>query len=702
MTDGSNQRRGEPNPKEAEAERGRRDDILREWRGRLTVAVTGLMVFESVTGVFIYALPFSIPVQFAVLLHTAVGVLAVFPFVWYQTRHYLAVRRLSLTSTKFLGYGAFASLTVCGISGVAVTIQGVWGARLSYTWDLIHTVSGFVGLAVLLAHIGTIIRAHRAASAPDPLISAAQRVFVRDVLTVTLCLAGLTGLAIYAYSPVRLRNELPPDYSWKYGRNPFSPSLAMTTTGGAFDPRSLGESESCGTAGCHEQIVEEWLPSAHRYASMDKGFQAIQATMAANNGPESTRYCGGCHDPISLFSGSKTVYTDELSQAHGYREGVSCIVCHSIVQTDVKGNANYVMAQPVRYIYELQPGATAKFLSDFLIRAYPEHHKRSFARSLYRTAEFCGACHKQFIDKEINNVGWVQLQNQYDNWRKSRWNHPDDPKRTLTCRECHMRLTDSTDPAAGDAADFNRDPGDGKHRNHRFIGANQYMPALHRLPGADVQIALTEQWLRGETALPEIADRWTTGPAVPIRLVVSPRVAPDEEVSVKVEVTNNKVGHDFPTGPLDIIQAWVELVVTDEDGRVVYESGTLNDRHFIREGSFIFKAEGIDQYGNLIDRHNLWEMIGVRFRRSLFPGFSDVAEYRFLCPATIRLPAAGLQPEYAYRFRAPRTGTLQVSARLRYRKIDQFLMNTMFGEHAGLTTRVTDISHDAAVIQVGG
>jgi len=61
---------------------------------------------------------------------------------------------------------------------------------------------------------------------------------------------------------------------------------------------------SCGTVGCHAQIVEEWKPSAHRYAAMDPIFQGIQSVMAKQNGAESTRYCGGCHDPISLFSGT--------------------------------------------------------------------------------------------------------------------------------------------------------------------------------------------------------------------------------------------------------------------------------------------------------------------------------------------------------------------------------------------------------------
>ena len=101
---------------------------------------------------------------------------------------------------------------------------------------------------------------------------------------------------------------------------PFAPSLAKTDTGGAFDGRSLAGSQSCGTTGCHEQIAQEWQPSAHRYAAMDKIFLGIQEVMAKQNGAESTRYCGGCHDPISLFSGTKNIFADEKQDANWLRQ----------------------------------------------------------------------------------------------------------------------------------------------------------------------------------------------------------------------------------------------------------------------------------------------------------------------------------------------------------------------------------------------
>jgi hypothetical protein len=375
-------------------------------------------------------------------------------------------------------------------------------------------------------------------------------------------------------------------------------------------------------------------------------------------------------------------------------------------KTDLEGNANYIVAQPTRYLFELRDGRPARLMRDFLIRSYPRQHLADLSKRVYKTSEYCAACHKQFIDKEVNNVGWVQLQNQYDNWRKSRWNHPGDPRKTIECRECHMPLIApdggaATDPASGDAADYNRTPSDGKHRSHRFIAANQVMPALLKLPGADRQIELTGKWLRGEYEIPEIADKWASGPAVAIELQLPHDVVPGRPIDVKAVITSNKVGHDFPTGPLDIIQAWVELKVTDSSGKVVFASGTVDEHHFIEPGTFMFKAEPVDQYGNLIDRHNLWEMVGVRYRRSLFPGFSDTAEYSFRCPGTVLPTDRPADAGRSFTFPAPRTpGVLHVSARLMYRKIDQYLLNFMFGENSGLTAPSTEMARAEADIRL--
>ncbi len=167
-------------------------------------------------------------------------------------------------------------------------------------------------------------------------------------------------------------------------------------------------------------------------------------------------------------------------------------------------------------------------------------------------------------------------------------------------------------------------------------------------------------------------------------------------------ITNNKVGHEFPTGPLDIIQAWVEIVVTDQDGNKVFASGQRDDKHFIQPGSFIFKAEPVDQYGNLIDRHNLWEMVGVRYKRALFPGFSDQAEFTFPCPTMIQTMEGNPETKTDFQFTAPKgeIKELNVSAKLLYRKFDHYLLNYLFGEDSAITAPITVLSEDQKTIVV--
>ena len=656
-----------------------------EWERRLLWLVSGLLFFETLSGLSIYLLPFSVSNQLMVLVHTGIGVILCAPYLWYQVRHWRLYQPWRMSHVKLTGYLSMVAALVLVVSGMVLTWQAVFRTRIGYGWDLAHIAATFALIAAVVPHVAVLaarVVRLRTPSSSAPLVRALKRYAGGTALWVGIPLAFVVGGAVM-YRPPVLDSELPADYSYLYGPDrPFAPSLARTSTGGAFDARSLSGSASCGTARCHEAIYDEWAISAHRWSAMDPAFQAVQTVMAEQNGPETTRYCGGCHDPISLFSGEKNLFREDLTSLAGYQEGVSCLACHGIKETDIQGNANYVITQPDRYMFERDTAGAGKRVSDFLIRAYPRPHVASLQHKLFKSPEFCAACHKQFIDEEINQVGWVQLQNQYDNWRKSRWNEPGDPTATIECRECHMPLQPSADPARGDDLDYNRHPGDGRHRSHRFLGANQFVPALLDLPGAEVHAELTERWLQGRLEVPEIAGKWKTGPAVALELVVPDAVTPDAPLRIQAVVTNNKVGHDFPTGPLDIIQAWVELVVTDDRGTVVFESGRRDERAFIEPGSFMFKAEPVDQYGNLIDRHNLWEMVGVRYRRALFPGFSDRAA-----------------------FEVPNTGSvtaneLHVRARLLYRKVDQFLLNFLFGEQAGVTAPVTVMSEATATIPV--
>ena len=479
---------------------------------------------------------------------------------------------------------------------------------------------------------------------------------------------------------------------------------------GAMDSRALAGSEGCGTSGCHSEILQEWLPSAHRYSSLDDMFQRVQSLMAEETSPEHTRYCAGCHDPISLFSGAKDSGNVTLS-AEGAHEGLSCLVCHSIVQADVQGNGDYTIRAPQRYVYEQSESRLGKLVSDFLIRAYPQHHITSYARSLYKTPEFCAACHKQYLDKEVNtDIGKVQGQNQYDSWKNSRWYHQGDPTKTVACRECHMPLVDSNDPARGDATDYNRTVADGKHRSHRMLASNQYIPILQDLPNAELHTRLTERWLRGEIEIPEIADKWTTGPVVRLDIVVPDQVYSGQTVPIQVILTNNKTGHDFPTGPLDMIESWVELIVTDGTDAIIYHAGAMDPAGRVADSPVIFKADGFDRQGELIDRHNLWDLVGASYKRTLYPGVTDTVQVEFQCPSMARgrvMPATeGETPgqrETEFSFTAPpdeSTDELTVEAILWYRKANPEFLDRVYGADAGVRSPATEMTRVRATIRI--
>ena len=230
------------------------------------------------------------------------------------------------------------------------------------------------------------------------------------------------------------------------------------------------------------------------------------------------------------------------------------------------------------------------------------------------------------------------------------------------------------------------------------------MPALLHLDGAGEQVTGTNAWLQGRIEIAEIRNKWAQGPVVKIRIEAPPVAEPGKPMPIRVVLTSNKVGHDYPTGPLDMIQSWVELRVTDDSGQMVFASGERDRRNFLEPGTFLFKAEPVDQYGNLIDRHNLWEMVGVRYRRSLFPGYSDTVEYDIPCPSGGPMQKQATSPTTA-QFAVPvrsESRKLHIAAILHYRKIDQFLLNCVMGEKSGLTAPVIDIASSSVSVCIAG
>lgn len=138
----------------------------------------------------------------------------------------------------------------------------------------------------------------------------------------------------------------------------------------------------------------------------------------------------------------------------------------------------------------------------------------------------------------------------------------------------------------------------------------------------------------------------------------------------------------------------------------MWASGRRDEKNFIEPGSFLFKAEPVDQFGNLIDRHNLWEMVGVRYRRALFPGYSDTVQFLVPCSGALAergdkptAPPAGERGADLHVPAPSQAGRYDITVKLQYRKIDQFLLNYLFGENK-FTAPVTEIARATASVVV--
>ena len=97
-------------------------------------------------------------------------------------------------------------------------------------------------------------------------------------------------------------------------------------------------------------------------------------------------------------------------------------------------------------------------------------------------------------------------------------------------------------------------------------------------------------------------------------------------------------------------------------------------------------------------------MVGVRFRRALFPGYSDTVEYDVDCAGVAAPPVNAAAPGERTRHisipKPVRAGRYTVTAILEYRKVDQFLINFLLGEKSGLTAPVVEIARASAVFEV--
>lgn len=293
---------------------------------------------------------------------------------------------------------------------------------------------------------------------------------------------------------------------------------------------------------CHEQHVAEWRISNHAYALKDPVFLAMVEVGQKQSEGKLGQFCIQCHSPVALATEQTPVFPDPETGIYRQpfddvdaigQQGVSCDVCHSITNVLEPFNARVVYTPDGVRRGTIRDPVTNK------------EHESAYSE-LHATADVCSPCHA------VVNPKGALIEETFGEWEMS-----SAAAEGKTCQDCHM--PEYTGRAAPDA------PERTLHR-HTFVGVDVSLLPEDEFPGFQEMRDLTAEMLRSSvefSAQANIADR------------DNPRI----ELEIR-----NLAGHAVPSGATAERQMWVELMVRNADGDVVFETGTLDDNGDLRDG----------------------------------------------------------------------------------------------------------------------
>jgi tetratricopeptide (TPR) repeat protein len=622
---------------------------MKRWRflGVLVLAVTAVHLYAYPTATILYA--------GTVLLHTGVGVLATLGLLFFLFQ--------GLSTESWLARAGWIALFLGGTLGIALIWIGT-PHRLK-AWLYAHIV--LCCLAVVLLGASWIAERSwlgRGLAAPAAGIVAlavgmgalsAGAWWVRNVAW-----SNAYRVSNPAISPATMDDE----GDGPHGR--FFPSSAQTRDGNTIPADYFMQSKACER--CHGDIYKQWESSVHHFSSFNnQWYRKSIEYMQGVAGVKPSKWCAGCHDPALLFSGMFDTPIKEIVDRPEARAGLSCMMCHSIVQVkSTMGQGDFVLEYPKLHALAASENPVIRGWHDFMVRLNPEPHRRVFLKPFMRNQvpEFCSVCHKVHLDAPLNSYRWIRGFNEYDNWQGSGVSGQGArafyyPATSMMCAECHMPLVPSKD-------DGNID---GYVHSHRFPGANTAVPFANEDAS---QMEVSKKFLQdkqltvdifaispagksgeargGEYPKQELSTTFAVGEEGDLSLPkgvsgeARPLTAPldrvdaairrGDDVLVDVVVRTRKVGHFFPGGTVDAYDVWLELQATDEKGRTIFWSGRIQDdgEGPVEPGAHFYKSLQIDAHGHPINKRNAWASRAVVYVRLIPPGAADTVHFRMHVP----------------------------------------------------------------------
>lgn len=320
---------------------------------------------------------------------------------------------------------------------------------------------------------------------------------------------------------------------------------------------------------CHAEIFNQWADSNHKnMVDSNPYYMVMEGVAAETEGENFRQWCMGCHNPSALTTGlSKTSHPMDGNflrntlfeknaqtlqkdyEKHGsirLEEGVSCLMCHRIMDANSTGNASYSLDLTNRrtYPFENEDKGLGQYLGEKFINAKPEVHKQSYMKPLYKKSNYCASCHD-----ETSPTTGKKIVATFQEWEKSPFNQPNNPKEHKSCIDCHMTNLENGQfkPLEGFSTTGGKLKKDVKV--HYFSGSNHFLSGLKSKKHEDQTIQLLK-----------------TAAKIDIDI---------KDNTIFAEVKNVGAGHHLPTGVADFRELWLDITLTDSDGKIIFSSGKL-------------------------------------------------------------------------------------------------------------------------------
>ena len=384
---------------------------------------------------------------------------------------------------------------------------------------------------------------------------------------------------------------------------------------------------TCAT--CHPKQYKEWSVSQHAYAQLSPIYMALQRAINSLTSTTNGDFCIRCHNQVGMNL-NESINKSNLDRYAASREGITCIVCHRIPKTYGKVSGRFPVSSGDLFQSVSGPAGDEELKR---VLSKPEEYrvvtkKEDSGRKIHTEVKrffqmtepgFCATCH------DVTLLNGFRLEEAFAEYKRS-----DAAREGVSCQDCHMGKTQGVNDGyeQGPAAVIGGIPTKTRRLTSHFFAGPDYSivhPGIFPHSVEASEFKTLREWLEFDhkagwgtdefedtvaddhkfpPAWESVDDRydareiideqferldWATGKRLEvlrnaidlsdIRVVQADSGGIDFEIDVK-NLTN---GHGVPTGFDAERLMFLEVTVTDPNGKTVYQSGDRDPNGDVRD-----------------------------------------------------------------------------------------------------------------------